>query len=775
MKLKATLFFFHFASMATLLFGQKFTVSGYLRDADTGEELLYAAVSVLGSNDGVTTNEYGYYALTLPTGKYTLTSSYVGYQNQVIDVDLTKDVRVDIELLPGAILQEVVVAAPDENSNIRSTEMGSINIDIKDIQLLPVLFGEKDVLKTIQLLPGVSPSSDGNAGFFVRGGDADQNLVLLDEAPIYNASHLLGFFSVFNSDALKGVKLYKGGVPAQYGGRLSSILDIRMKNGNARKWTASGGIGLISSRLTAEGPILDNQGSLMISGRRTYADLLVRAFSNEYDDTALYFYDLNAKANYKIGPKDRLYLSGYFGRDVFRADTRGIDWGNATGTLLWNHIFSDRIFSNTSLIYSDFDYGFAVNNAGTAIELTAGIVNYNFKQDFTWFLNPGNTLQFGINAIFHQFKPGDFSYESNDGEEPNPIFNEDLSIAPQQALETGFYLDNEQRLGSRLALYYGIRFSTFSNVGAHEVRTYNENDEITSRTNYRRGEFYNTYFNVEPRFNLNFIINSRQSLKFSYNRNYQYLHLLSNATAGTPTDIWTPSTPLVKPSSADQFAIGYWLNSKNGSYEYGIEAYHKKLQDLVDYEDGAETFLNPDLEAELVFGQGRAAGIEFLVKKKKGKLSGWVAYTLSKSERQFDAINAGNWFSARQDRTHDVAIVATYKISPRLAFSGAWIYYTGDAVTFPDGKYKVDGSVLTLYSSRNGDRMPDYHRLDLGVSWLLKEASKWNSELNFTLYNVYNRANAFSIDFRENGDTTEAVKTSLFGIVPSVTWNFNFQ
>lgn len=748
---------------------QQFTLSGYLRDEATGEELLYATVAVPALNDGVTTNEYGFYSLTLPAGEYEVTYSYVGYANACRRVALNQNMRLDVALSSGAVaLQEVVVTAEDPDQHVQSTQMSVNTIDLSDAKLLPVLFGEQDILKTIQLLPGVSSGSEGSTGFYVRGGDADQNLVLLDEAPVYNASHLLGFFSVFNSDALKDVKLYKGGIPAQYGGRVSSVLDIRMKNGNNQDWTAAGGIGLIASRLTVEGPLTPGRGSVMVSGRRTYADLLLKGFSNDFDETSLYFYDLNAKANYTLGDNDRLYLSGYFGRDVFSLNQAGLDWGNATGTLRWNHVFSDKLFLNTSLIYSDFNYGFKVDNAGTAIRLNSGIYNYNLKQDFNAFLNPRNTVQFGWNMIRHEFKPGAFSTEGES--------NMTVDLAPQQAIEAGFYLDNEQKLSKRWSVYYGLRLSSFSNVGEAAVKTYNEEDEVVRTEIYGKGEVYHHYFRFEPRANATWLLKPDQSLKFSYNRSAQYIHLLSNATSGTPTDLWIPSTPLVRPEMGDQWAAGYFRSFNRNAYEISVEAYYKLLSDLVEYEDGADAFLNPDLEAELVFGQGRAYGAEFFVKKNQGALTGWISYTLSRSERQFDAINEGEWFSARQDRTHNLSVVASYQLSPKLTLSGAWVYYTGDAVTFPVGKYEIDGEIITLYGDRNANRMPDYHRLDLGLTWVIRDRAGWYSDLNFSVYNVYNRKNAFSIDFRENEITnsSEAVQTALFGIVPAVTWNFKF-
>lgn len=757
---------------ATCLQAQQVTLSGYLKDALSGEELLYAGVSVPAISKHVSTNEYGYYAISLPKGRYQVRFSYVGYDSKTLDIDLQTDQRLDVELGSGKALSEVVVSAKRDDQQLRSAEIGVATLSIQDAKKIPVLFGEQDILKTIQLLPGVSPNSEGSAGFFVRGGDTDQNLVLLDEAPVYNASHLLGFFSVFNSDALKDVKLYKGGIPAQYGGRISSVLDVRMKNGNSKKPAVSGGIGLIASRLTVETPLdAAGNGSLILSGRRTYADLVLKAFSNDFDQTTLYFYDFNAKANYHFGEKDRIFLSGYFGRDVFNLNRIGLDWGNTTATVRWNHVFNEQLFSNTSFIYSDFDYGFGVDNAGAGINLNSGIFDYNLKQDFNWYANPKNSVQFGWNAVYHQFKPGKFTAEE-DGET-----NQTIELPQQQALETGIYLDNEQKLSNNLTLYYGARLSTFSNIGPFEVKTYNSMDQPVGSTNYGNGVFYHTTAGFEPRASASYMLNDQSSLKAGYNRMYQYLHLLSNSTSGTPTDIWYPSTPLVKPEIGNQYSLGYFYQWPDNQWEFSIETYYKSLNNQVEYEDGAETFLNPNLEAELVFGKGRAYGAEFMVKKNSGKLSGWVSYTLSKSERQFDAINGGQWFSARQDRTHDIAVVATYQLAPRLSASAAWVYYTGDAVTFPTGKYEVDGEIITLYSGRNGDQMPDYHRLDLGLTWNFKSKKSWNSDLNLSIYNVYNRKNAFSITFEEsatNPNQTEAIKTSLFGIVPSLTWNFSF-
>ena len=765
-KIKNYLIIALFLFSGSIVSAQNFTISGYMRDAMSGEELLYATVFAEGTTSGVSTNLYGFYSLTLPAGEYTINYSYVGFESIAFKINLNQDVRKDIEL-GGDVqeLNEVVVVAKKEDENVTNTEVSVVKLDIKDAKKIPVLFGEQDILKTIQLLPGVSANSEGGSGFFVRGGDADQNLILLDEAPVYNASHLLGFFSVFNSDALKDVKMYKGGIPAQYGGRASSVMDVRMKNGNMKEWEASGGLGLISSRLTIEGPLQKDKGSIILSGRRTYLDVVAGLVSEDFADLSLYFYDLNLKANYKIGEKDRLYFSGYLGRDELGTEDFGFDWGNQTMTVRWNHTFNNKIFLNTSFIYSDYDYGFKVQNGGIDIDLNAGIYDYNLKQDYTYFLNPKNKIEFGWNGIYHQFKPTVFS------------FNNTATDAAQEqyALEGGVYVSNNQKLSDKFSMNYGLRLSTMSNIGSYTEKEYSETDEIIKETTYETGDFYNTYVNLEPRINTTYLLDSKSSVKASYNRNVQYLQLLSNSTSGTPTDMWIPSSSLVKPTLADQVSVGYFRNFNDNNYKFSVESYYKNLQNTVDYENGAETFGNPDIEAELVFGKGRAYGIEFLLEKTKGNFTGWASYTLSKSERQFDEINGGEWFSARQDRTHDISLVGAYQINPKLILAATWVYSTGDAVTFPAGKYYVDGSLINLYTDRNADRMPDYHRFDLGVTWTLKDTERFYNDLNFSVYNVYNRKNAYSITFAENeAGQTEATRLALFGIVPSVSWNFKF-
>jgi len=663
--------------MSLNIFAQNYSISGYVKDVNNGEELLYSTIFVKEISKGFSTNQYGFYSITLKKG---------------------------------------------------------------------------------------------------TGGDSDQNLILLDESPVYNASHLLGFFSVFNSDAINDMKMYKGGIPARFGGRLSSVTDIRMRNGNSKHWEASGGIGLISSRLTLEGPIIKDKAPIIISGRRTYADLIVKNVRKDFEDLSLYFYDFNVKTSYKFSRKDRIFLSGYFGRDVFGMQDFGFDWGNKTATFRWNHIFNNKLFLNTTAIYSDYNYGFKAGFFENVIKFGAGITDYNLKQDLTWYLNTNNTVRFGWQSVYHNFKPMSFNVvEKNPDDTLNAI--QDTSLISQQALESFVYISNEQKIGDNITIFYGLRFNIFNNIGPYESKVYDENNEVVETTQYGENEFYNTYYNFEPRFNATFLINETSSVKASYNRTVQNLHLLSNSTSSSPTDMWIPSTEIVMPEKGDQFSLGLFKNFAENKYEFSIEGFYRMLYNQVDFENGAQILFNPDVEAEILIGKGRAYGGEFLLSKKTGKFTGWISYTLLKSERLFDEINNGNWFSARQDRTHDISIVATYQILPKLNISASWVYYTGDAVTFPVGKYYIDDVLINLYSGRNADRMPDYHRLDAGFTWTIKDSKKFSSDLNISVYNVYNRKNAYTITFKENEQTgqTEAERLALFGIVPSITWNFRFK
>lgn len=753
-------------------FAQNFTLSGRIKDAANGEDLIGAAVVVQGmEGTGVITNTYGFYSITLPKGTYNVAIQYIGYQSVVKEVVLTKDVSLNIELAEESeSLEEVVVSAEAANANVTKTEMSVAKLSPKEVEAVPVIFGEKDIIKMVQLLPGVKTSGEGGSGFSVRGGGLDQNLILLDEAPVYNASHLLGFFSVFNSDAIKDVTLYKGGMPAEYGGRASSVMDVVMKDGNSKRFGASGGIGLISSKLTLEAPIVKDKGSFIISGRRTYADVFLKLSSNEdLRNTTLYFYDLNMKANYQITDKDRVYLSGYFGRDNFGfGNDFGFNWGNATGTLRWNHIFNDRLFGNTSLIYSDYDYEFSIGAGEEQFGLSSGINDLNLKQDFTYFMNKDNTMSFGANVIRHEFVPGEIS----SGDESN--FSAD-NIERQFALEGAAYVQNEQKVGQRWSFIYGLRYSVFDYTGpgtAYEI----EDGEVTSTQTYDDWETIQLYHGLEPRVSIKYLLNEVSSLKVAYNRNYQYMHLLSNSTSGSPTDRWVPSSNNVKPQIADQVAAGYFRNFADNMYEFSAEVYYKDMQNLIDYKPGAELIFNSSIETELVYGDGKAYGLELLLKKTQGKFTGWLSYTLSRSLREFDDIDDGKVFPSRQDRIHDLSVTAIYNFHPKWTASANFVFYTGDAVSFPSGRYEVDGVQVPYYTERNGYRFPNYHRMDLGVTWMVKKTKRFESSWNFSVYNVYGRENPYIINFEENEDTgqVEAVQFSLFKAIPSVSYNFRF-
>ena len=764
--------------LSTLTFGQKNTISGSIKDASSGEDLYGAVVKVKElQNVGTVSNAYGFYSLSLDPGSYTLVFRSTGFTTIERKIDLSEDLVIDIELkVPSEIqeIDEVKVSAKKENDNITSSGMQVTKFDPKDIETIPVLFGEKDVMKTLQLTPGVKGAGEGNAGFFVRGGGSDQNLILLDEAPVYNASHLLGFFSVFNSDAIKDVALYKSGIPAEYGGRASSVMDVKMRDGNQKKFDMSGGIGLISSRLTLEAPIVKDKGAFIISGRRSYADIFLKvAPDTSLRDTKLFFYDLNAKANYRISDKDRLFLSGYFGRDVLGVgNTFGFGWGNATATLRWNRIISKKLFSNTSIIYSDFDYEFNIGSGDDGFGVRSSIRDWNVKQDFSYYLNNSNTLKFGLNGIHHTFKPGALTGD-------NESFNE-VILDSRYAIELGAYVQNEMKIGTRFNIMYGLRYSGFNLMGEGKSYDFDASGDVLSSEDHEAWESIQYHQGLEPRASMSYVITENNSIKLGYNRNLQYLHQVSNSTTSSPTDIWVPSSNNVKPQIADQIAIGYYQNLRKNMFIISGELYYKAMQNQIDYRTGAESFLNNEIEGEFVYGTGTAYGFELQVQKKKGKFTGWVSYTLSRSLRNFDDIDDGETFSARQDRIHDVSVVLMYRLNDALAFSSSWIYYTGDAATFPSGKYEVNGTTIPYYTERNGYRMPDYHRLDLGVTWYMKSKKRFEHNMNFSIYNAYNRENAYTITFEDvdpndPSQGQQAVQTTLFKIIPSITWNFNLK
>lgn len=780
---------------SSLFAQQKHTISGYVRDASSGEELIGATIAVKElSGTGAVTNIYGFYSLTLPAGKYHLITNYLGYQDMVKEIVLDKNISFNFELQPESTqLEVVVVTAEREERNVTDVKMSRENLSIETIKSMPALFGEVDVIKSVQMLPGVLTAGEGTTGLFVRGGAADQNLILLDEATVYNASHLLGFFSVFNPDAVKNVELYKGGIPAKYGGRLSSIIDIQMREGNNKSYQASGGIGTISSRLTLEGPIVKDKASFLLSGRRTYADLFLYFAADEtLRNNQLYFYDFNAKANYKINDKNRIYLSGYFGRDKLGlGDLIGFDWGNITTTMRWNHLFSEKLFMNTTLLYSNFDYGFLFDFPGQSFTWTSRLEEQSIKTDFDYFLNPNNTLNFGVNLIRHTFDPA--TVNSND----NII--EGFELERLFAYEGGIYVSNEQKFGDKISMQYGLRLSAFANTGPGTEYIYqNENtpreSEIIDSVRYEGFQLRNMRLGLEPRFGVRYMLGTNNSLKFSYNRMYQYLQVATNATASFPTDRWIPANRYIKPMIGDQIAMGYFHNLQSNMYETSVELYYKWLTDVVDFKPGADLLFSEIIETAVLPGRGWAYGSEFLVKKTKGRTTGWISYTLSRAQRQIAGIAGGNPYNARYDRRHDLSVIATYELTPSLSLASNFVYSTGAAVTFPQGRYEIDGRSVPFYDdlTRNSDRLPDYHRLDFSVIWELKNRfnNKWEHNLNFSVYNLYNRRNVFSIEFTDviNGDpnwsgspdeiqTSEpgAVRTALFGIIPSITYNFKIK
>jgi hypothetical protein len=745
----------------------KFTVSGTIRDAKTGEELIGASVVVQElTGIGITCNEYGFYSLTLKSGSYTLKTSFIGYEPTTSKIVLDKDLKLDINLSNGTELKEVVVAARKQDENVTKAQMGVEKLDITEISKIPVLFGEKDVLKTLQLLPGVKSAGEGNSGFYVRGGSSDQNLILLDEAPVYNASHLLGFFSTFNSDAIKDVTLIKGNSPAQYGGRLSSVLDVKMNEGNDKTYHVKGGIGLISSRVSVEGPIQKEKSSFLVTGRRTYADAFLK-LSDKFKDNSLYFYDFNAKANYRINDKNRIFASGYFGRDKLGFGSAfGIDWGNKTGTLRWNSILNPKLFSNTSVIYSDYNYNIKVSATGTGFKINSQIQDWNLKQEFQYFPNTENSWRFGFNSIYHTLTPSRFKTDSGSSQPQISRF----------ALENAVYANNTYTVNSKFNIDYGLRLSSYSILGGDTYNLY-QNGKKSDSVVLAKGNWGKTYFNVEPRLSFSYKMTDYSSIKLAYSRNTQNLHLLSNSTSTSPTDQWIGNSYNIKPEISDQVGLGYFRNFADNAFEFSAETYYKNMQNQVDYRNGADINSAPDVESELLFGKGRAYGLELYLKKKTGKFTGWLSYTLSRTERKIDGISNNNWYAAKQDRTHDISIVGMYQLTTNWSLAANWVYYTGNAVTFPSAKYPISGKTIYYYTERNGYRMPAYHRMDLSATYEKKRAGRYQSSWNFGLYNAYARENAYTITFKDNPDDptrTQAVQTALFKIVPSVTYNFKF-
>jgi len=750
------------------------SISGTVRDSTTGETLIGASIQLMErGHSSVLSNAYGFYSLSAPPGNYHLIISFTGYRSDTLAFMLDRDRSLSIQLAPGAPqLQEVVVTGNRNTSNVTKPLTGVQKLSVSEIKDIPVLFGEKDILKTIQLLPGVQSAGDGSSGFYVRGGSVDQNLILLDEATVYNPSHLLGFFSTFNSDAIKDVTLYKGAIPAEFGGRLASVLDVRMNDGSDKDYHASGGIGLISSRLEAEGPIQKDNGSFIVSARRTYADLFLKLSKDTNTNrSSLYFYDINAKANYRLGAKDRLYLSGYFGKDnLGLGNTFGLDYGNSTGTLRWNHIFNSRLFSNTSFIYSKYNYDITINSGNNNVAINSYIKDLHFKEDLQYYANSDNKINFGVDIIHHTTSPGVITSTAQSS------FN-DLTIQSKYALESALYLSHDLSIGNRVNINYGLRAGLFTVLGPGNFYTYDSAGNTIDTAAYPSGHVVKNYFNLEPRFSMSVKVTDMSSVKLSYTRTTQNLHLLSNSTSSNPTDVWIPSSNNVKPELADQVSVGYYRNFANNGYEFSTEVYYRNMENQIDYKNGAQLVANVNVESQLIFGKGRSYGAEVYLKKKAGLVTGWVSYTLSRTERQFAGINNDAWYPANQDRTHNISIVGIYKINKKWTLSGDFVYYTGNAVTWPTGKYDVNGQPVWLYSQRNANRVPPYNRLDIGATLQGKKTKKFDSNWNFSIYNVYGRENPYSISFQQDPDNatkTQAVQWALFRWVPSITYNFKF-
>ncbi len=769
-------FFFSLHSLA----GQDlFTISGYVRDKESGETLIGANVYLQADPaTGTSANTYGFYSITLPEGMHRLVISYLGYQDQTFDLDLKENITLNVSLVQGVQMEEVIVQAKqeEEDENVQSTSMGRVNLPVEQIKVLPALLGEVDVLKIIQLLPGVSAAGEGSSGFYVRGGGADQNLVLLDEAVVYNSGHFLGFFSVFNSDAIKNTTLIKGGIPAVYGGRLSSVLDIQMKEGNNQHFESEGGIGLISSRLTLEGPIVKEKSSFLISGRRTYGFDLAQPFINQTDfaGTNYFFYDLNAKVNYQFSQNDRLYLSGYFGRDVLNFEQRDRDfqfrlpYGNATTTLRWNHVMNDQLFFNFSAIYNDYQFKAGFDQEDFKFDIFSGVRDFSLKLDFDYFPSNHHLVKAGLHGTYHKLTPNIVTGNAGDVEFVS-------AAKPKYGNEFAAYVQDDWRLTPWMRINFGLRATLFQQTGPYTSR-------ITGDT-FSGGEIVKTYSSLEPRFFLNASLSPESSLKAGVTATTQYIHLVSNSSSTLPADVWVPSSELVKPQRGWQYALGYFRNFSRDRYEASVEVYYKSLKDQIDYRESFVDNSVDQVEDEFVFGKGKAYGMEWFIRKSTGALNGWIGYTLSRTERSFPAIEGGRTYPATYDRTHDLSVVANFAWTKKVTLGAVFVYATGKTFTPLERLYVIDGELQTDYGARNSQRLEPYHRLDLSLTLTPKPdvVKKFKSHWVFSVYNVYNRKNTFFLytdyetDLEAGSATAKAYKVSIFPILPSITWNFSFK
>ncbi len=748
--------------------------------------MIGANVYIKEISKGTVSNQYGFYSITVPKGEYIITVSYIGYIDFSKKITLDKNIRLNIQSKPNLIVAKEVVISSERTINIESTQMGAVRLPVEKIKVLPAFMGEVDIIKTIQLLPGVQSGGEGNTGFYVRGGGPDQNLILLDEAVVYNAAHLFGFFSVFNADAVKDINLIKGGMPAQYGGRLSSVLDITMKDGNYKEYKAEGGIGIISSRLTVQGPIKKDTSSFIASGRRTYIDVLMEPFIKEdakAKGSGYYFYDLNAKVNYKFSDKDRLFLSGYFGRDVFSLNNKdagfgaNIAWGNATGSLRWNHLFSNKLFMNATLIMSDYEFEFGAEQDNFEFKLFSGIRDYNAKIDFTYYPTVRHNVKFGINYIYHIFQPssvtakiGETSFDTG-------------GIIKNYANDVAIYVNDDFDLTDKLKISAGLRGTLFQQIGPFDRYVDNELGQAADTVHYDRGENVELYKHIEPRFSMRYSLGMKSSVKASYTQNYQYIHLASSTSASLPTDLWVPSSSLVKPQFGTQYAVGYFRNFNDNIFETSIEVYYKDFQNQISYKDGAQPGddVGQNADNSFVFGSGESYGVELFIKKRLGKTTGWIGYTLSETTRTFEDLNFGLPYPAKYDRRHDISFIATHELNEKWVFSFVFVYATGSSLTLPVGRYIIDGRIINEYGERNSFRMASYHRADASVTYKPENKNKRvYSTWNLSVFNLYNRHNPYFIYYDTEGSIAEgnleitATQVSLFPILPSITWNFNF-
>lgn len=766
-------------------FSQKFTINGYVKDAGNGEELIGVTVLVVGTTTGTVTNAYGFYSITLPPGKHEIQYSYVGYRQQTRTFDLTNNIEQNMELESEATtIDEVIVTGERMDANVTDIQMGHTKLNIAQIRKLPAIFGEVDIIKNVQLQPGVVTAGEGTSAFFVRGGSADQNLILIDEAPIYDPSHLFGLFSVFNGDVVKDSELYRGGIPSRFGGRLSSILEVRTKDGNNKNFSGAGGVGSLASRIMLEGPIVKDKASYIVSARRSYQEIFAKLMDQ---NNIVYFYDVNAKVNWKVKNNNRFFAAFYSGRDQFRFDrTFGFGWGNTTGTLRWNHLFSDRLFSNTTLIASNFDYKLELRDPVQGFSWTSRLQQYSLNNDLSYFINTNNELTFGHHLSYRVFQPGIIAPNT-----AGSIFLT-VSIPKQYVFENDLYIDNKQKIGSKVTLSYGARLSIFQNIGPADITTYQDpqdNVQIVETGTLHYGKFkpIKTYINLEPRLSAQYLVNAVSSVKASYNRMVQNTHLISSGTVPLPFNTWNPSGYYLKPQQADQYAVGYFRNFKNNKYEVSLEAFYKDMRRVTDFADNANIFFNPNLAVEFRQGDSYAKGLEFSAQKKEGKITGFVSYTLSKVIRNVPGVNQGNSFAANHDRRNVVNVAATYDLNERWQFGSIFTYSTGRPITLPSGRYEFGTYNVDLVTERNGYRLPAYHRLDLSATWNRKPKHperRWRGQYVFSIYNVYNRHNPFTIFTRTKqdedgnpiGDGTEkeARLIYLFPIYPSFTWNFKF-